>query len=102
MIIVLLYNFRAERYRSVFSLVMFDIDHFRSFNNQYGYPAGDQVLHDVVAQLVRHSIRKSDLLFRYGGEEFAIILPETTLENAVIMTEKIRKIVENLILHHNG
>lgn len=91
---------RAERYGNVFSLVMFDLDHFRNYNNNYGHTAGDIVLHDV-AQLIRHSIRKVDLVFRYGGEEFAIILPQTNVENAFIMTEKVRRAVETMTIVHN-
>jgi len=84
---------RGSRFGSTFSLVMFDIDLFKVYNDIYGHLAGDQVLRRV-AKYIGASIRNIDLAFRYGGEEFAIILPETTLQDAYKAAERIRKTIE--------
>jgi len=91
---------RAQRFGSIFALVMFDIDHFRNFNNHYGHLAGDSVLYEV-AQEARRSMRKVDLLFRYGGEEFAVLIPGTRLEAVVAVTERLRERIRALkVLFH--
>ena len=69
---------------------MFDIDHFKKFNDTYGHPFGDKVLKEIGGILMK-SIRGSDTVFRYGGEEFVIILPETKKEKAFIIVERLRK-----------
>jgi len=85
---------RARRYGSKLSLVMFDIDHFKSFNDTYGHQQGDIVLVEV-AKLIKNTIRSNiDIAARYGGEEFAIVLPETDSEGARIFAERLRKTVE--------
>jgi len=84
---------RNTRFGTVFSLIMLDIDHFKNFNDSYGHLAGDEVLRKV-AECVRTSIRTMDMAFRYGGEEFTIILPETLLNDAKIVAERIRKSIE--------
>ncbi len=81
---------RARRYGSVFSLLMLDIDHFKHYNDTNGHLQGDKVL-IAVAQLIRNSVRAVDIVCRYGGEEFAIILPETTIEQGLVVAEKIRQ-----------
>jgi diguanylate cyclase (GGDEF)-like protein/PAS domain S-box-containing protein len=86
---------RAQRFGSMFSLALFDIDHFRNFNNQYGHLAGDRVLHEV-AQEAKRSIRKVDILFRFGGEEFAMIFPETDLAVVTTITERLRGKIKSL------
>ena len=63
------------------SLVMLDVDHFKSYNDEYGHPAGDEVLR-MVADVVRSGVRRHDLVARYGGEEFVILLPSTAAEPA--------------------
>lgn len=80
---------RARRYGRDLTLVMFDIDHFKQFNDTYGHQAGDEVLTQI-GQIARTNSRTNDTPTRYGGEEFAIILPETSLENAVIQAERLR------------
>lgn len=71
------------------SLVVFDIDNFREFNNTYGHLAGDRVL-AYVARLTRESLRSDDLIFRYGGDEFVILMPNANLEAAMKVAEKVR------------
>lgn len=81
---------RSDRYNHVFSLVILDIDHFKSINDRFGHQAGDEVLRQVGA-LIKKSIRSSDIPGRWGGEEFLIICPETNRQGAKIFAEKIRK-----------
>ncbi|HKJ03956.1 MAG TPA: sensor domain-containing diguanylate cyclase [Geopsychrobacteraceae bacterium] len=80
---------RAQRYRHPLSLIMFDIDNFKTFNDSYGHPCGDQILVQIASTL-RDIFRGADLVFRYGGEEFTIILPEANLDQAVIAAERTR------------
>ena len=80
---------RARRYARDLTLVMLDIDHFKKFNDTYGHQAGDLVLKEL-GQIALTNSRSNDTATRYGGEEFAIILPETSLENAVIQAERLR------------
>jgi diguanylate cyclase len=72
------------------SLLMFDIDHFKSFNDSYGHITGDQVLR-LVAMSLKHSIKGQDITARYGGEEFAIVLPNTALRQALMVADQIRR-----------
>lgn len=83
---------RADRYKHAVGLVMIDIDYFKKFNDTYGHQRGNQVL-ITVASIFRQNIRQSDVAFRYGGEEFTIILPETS-EDTEKVAEKLRKAVE--------
>lgn len=83
---------RAERYGHDVALIIMDIDHFKHYNDTHGHPQGDELLRGL-AELLRKSIRKADLACRYGGEEFAIILPETGKETAVYLAERIRKAI---------
>ncbi|GAB4520493.1 MAG: hypothetical protein Fur0018_00040 [Anaerolineales bacterium] len=84
---------RAVRYQESLGLVMLDIDDFKSFNDTYGHPAGDQVLR-MMAIVMRSNLRRVDLLARYGGEEFVIILPHTVLGSAYRVAERVRASVE--------
>ncbi|MCE5230554.1 GGDEF domain-containing protein [bacterium] len=92
---------RARRYGRSLSLVMFDIDHFKHFNDTYGHQMGDSVLQEI-GRLVKANIRFNDLGARYGGEEFAIILPETAIDGALIQAERLRVAVQNNIMPHDG
>lgn len=86
---------RARRYGRPFSIAMADLDHFKSINDRYGHLAGDTVLARV-AQTLSSTIRFSDAIGRYGGEEFLLLFPETDLAGAVTVAEKIRRQVEGL------
>ena len=81
---------RAGRYGEPFSLLMFDIDHFKMVNDQYGHDAGDRVLQEVV-RLSMETIRQADTLARWGGEEFMVLLPRTDGDMAYTMGERLRK-----------
>ncbi|MDQ7052770.1 MAG: diguanylate cyclase [candidate division KSB1 bacterium] len=87
------------RHKIPYALALMDIDHFKSINDQYGHPAGDEVLRRF-ARYVREKLRKIDFLARYGGEEFAAILPNTTAHGAFQVVERIRKGVEKLSIRH--
>ena len=87
---------RTRRYGRPVSLIMLDIDFFKRINDTWGHPAGDAVLRDLGA-LIRQSVRKLDVPVRFGGEEFAIILPETGLEEAVNLAERFRMVVERTV-----
>lgn len=84
---------RSSRFGKVFSLIMIDLDLFKSYNDLFGHLAGDEVLR-IVARTIDNSVRNVDLAFRYGGEEFAVILPETRLEDAYRVAERIRRAIE--------
>jgi diguanylate cyclase (GGDEF)-like protein/putative nucleotidyltransferase with HDIG domain len=84
---------RGSRFGSVFSLVMLDLDHFKQFNDNYGHLTGDDVLRRV-GQCIQSSIRSIDMAFRYGGEEFTVILPGTKLGDAFKAAERIRNTIE--------
>jgi diguanylate cyclase (GGDEF)-like protein/putative nucleotidyltransferase with HDIG domain len=84
---------RASRYDRPLSVAFVDIDHFKVVNDSYGHGAGDIVLRGV-AQLLATSLRASDLLGRYGGEEFMLILTETAIEEGAVLAEKLRVLVE--------
>ena len=81
---------RAKRYSLSMTLISIDIDHFKSINDQYGHPAGDQVLIEVAKQL-HGNLRQTDILARIGGEEFSILLPETSPQSAIAFAERIRE-----------
>lgn len=93
--------YRSERYKKGQSrkdpaLIMFDIDHLKKVNDEYGNDVGDYVL-TTISVLIKDNVRKADILSRFSGEEFMIIAPETNIEGAKILAEKIRNIVE----HHS-
>ncbi|HLW65421.1 MAG TPA: PAS domain S-box protein [Gemmataceae bacterium] len=84
---------RATRYRLPLALVMMDVDHFKSFNDTFGHPAGDEVLR-VVAKSLQDKARATDIVSRYGGEEIAILLPNTDLDGATALAERFRQAIE--------
>jgi len=81
---------RARRYVKPLSLIMIDVDNFKKLNDTYGHPKGDQVLANV-GKILSGSLRAADFSFRYGGEEFAVILPETRLDGAFMVAETLRE-----------
>jgi two-component system, cell cycle response regulator len=84
---------RARRYKTTFSLVMFDIDHFKKFNDAYGHLQGDRIIREI-AKVLTKSVRQVDFPARYGGEEFAVILPAVDLKGALVVAERLRRKVE--------
>ncbi|MEE8590961.1 MAG: GGDEF domain-containing protein [Spirochaetia bacterium] len=84
---------RAHRYGMTLSLIMFDIDHFKKFNDTYGHLQGDLIIKEI-ANILRGSVRTIDFTARYGGEEFAVILPEVDAKGGTVVAERIRKTVE--------
>lgn len=85
---------RANRYDRPFSVIIADLDLLRNINNTYGHLAGDEVLKGV-ADILRKTVRDYDIVARFGGEEFAILMPETQIENAILRAEYIRKAIES-------
>ncbi len=86
---------RSHRYSTDLSLVMFDIDHFKNINDTHGHLAGDHILREL-SLVIKNSMRQPDIMGRYGGEEFAILLTDTKVEGALTFAEKIR----SKIAHH--
>ena len=84
---------RSQRYMRPFSILMLDIDHFKDVNDRLGHAAGDLILKNV-AEICRQGKRSSDFIARVGGEEFALILPETTFGDAHELAERLRRLVE--------
>lgn len=89
---------RFKRYKKPATLVVADIDFFKSVNDNYGHLAGDKVL-QIIAKEIQNRIRKTDFVARFGGEEFVIILPETDLDTAVQVIEKVREMIGRLPFH---
>jgi diguanylate cyclase (GGDEF)-like protein len=88
---------QAQRRRQPFSALMFDIDHFKNFNDTFGHEAGDRVLR-LFARTLIGQVRAGDLVARYGGEEFTALLPHTTHPEALALAERLRAKVEALVL----
>ncbi len=81
---------RHSRYGGVFSLFLLDLDNFKTYNDIYGHPSGDKLLNQI-ARIVKQSIRSGDQAFRYGGDEIVVILPQTTMEDAYTVAERMRE-----------
>lgn len=88
---------RALRYRHPASLAILDLDHFKKINDQFGHAAGDDVLRHF-SSVLRQSLRKQDFIGRLGGEEFALLLPETTQQEALVLLQRIRKALSSVTL----
>jgi diguanylate cyclase (GGDEF)-like protein len=84
---------RADRSGDPMSFMMIDVDEFKSYNDRYGHPAGDEAL-KIVGQILRENLRGADVAARYGGEEFSVLLPETSVEESRTIAERIRRHVE--------
>jgi diguanylate cyclase (GGDEF)-like protein/PAS domain S-box-containing protein len=87
---------RARRSHRALSLMLMDVDHFKSFNDTFGHPAGDRVLKSVAGALAE-AIRADDYVARYGGEEFAVILPDTEFGGAMVLAERCRRAVAAIV-----
>ncbi len=92
---------RFHRTRVWSSLVMFDIDHFKKVNDTYGHNVGDEVLR-MVAECLQKTARTTDIVGRYGGEEFAAILINTDVSQSRYFGERLRKRIEEQVVHHSG
>jgi len=90
---------RTKRSGSAFSVLMIDLDNFKKVNDKYGHQAGDTVLR-TVSESMKLSLRLSDIIGRIGGEEFAVILPDTGIDDAMTTGERLRKRVESLEIPH--
>jgi diguanylate cyclase (GGDEF)-like protein len=84
---------RAKRYHKPFSIIMLDVDDFKSYNDSFGHATGDQMLSNLGALIMR-TVRGVDVAFRYGGEEFIVLLPETRLDKAILAAERLRESVQ--------
>lgn len=84
---------KSQRYQRHLTFIIFDIDYFKKVNDSYGHDVGDLVLKEL-CKVCENNIRKSDILARIGGEEFAIIAPETSIRSGVVLAEKLRKVIE--------
>jgi diguanylate cyclase len=92
---------RFRRYNHLFSLVLFDVDHFKQVNDQYGHRAGDKCLREIINR-IKPSLRKVDFLARFGGEEFIIILTGTDTESALTVAEKLRRLIDKTRFLYQG
>ncbi len=81
---------RHSRYGGVFSLAILDLDSFKAYNDTYGHPAGDRLLRQV-SDVIKNAIRTADRAFRYGGDEFAVLLPQTDIDDGIQVTERVRE-----------
>ncbi|MDD2734883.1 MAG: GGDEF domain-containing protein [Desulfuromonadaceae bacterium] len=93
---------RTKRYGGVFCFIMLDLDHFKSVNDTRGHAAGDEALRSLCRVLNSSGLRNTDFFGRIGGEEFAIVLPETKIQEAVKAAERVRGNLENTIVLHEG
>lgn len=91
----------AERHHHELSLLMIDVDFFKAINDKHGHSRGDQVLREI-ANIIQRVCRESDITFRYGGEEFVVVLGKTDAKGAEIIAERIRSQIEDTTLGHNG
>ncbi|MCC5638294.1 PleD family two-component system response regulator [Nostoc sp. CHAB 5844] len=93
---------RMAREQLPLSLILCDVDYFKSYNDTYGHRAGDRCLQKV-AQAIKDSVKRpADLVARYGGEEFAVILPKTEIQGALLLAEKICSVVRRLAIPHSN
>ena len=92
-------SFQAEK--KPFSLLIFDVDHFKKFNDTHGHQAGDEVLRRV-AKTLEKTVKTADVPCRYGGEEFAVVMQNTRIDSARIASERIRKAIEGLVIEFEG
>ena len=92
---------RAIRTNQPCSLILFDIDYFKGINDEFGHQAGDEVI-KITADQIRQKVRSTDIPGRYGGEEFGVILIDTTAESARFLAERLRKSIDSLVIGYDG
>ena len=92
---------RAKRYGTIISVAMADIDDFKSINDAYGHQAGDYVLSEI-SKIFMETLRKTDFVYRYGGEEICVLMPETCIQNVIMPLERLRKNIEHKQFIYNG
>lgn len=92
---------RTKRYGRPMSILMMDIDHFKTLNDTYGHAAGDKALQQFT-KICSTSLRTMDVIARWGGEEFVVLLPETDIKGASSIAERLRKAVEGIEFNHNS
>jgi len=92
---------RSERYNRPLSIIMIDADHFKDINDKYGHQAGDHVL-TVIAERLVNNLRPSDVPARFGGEEFCLLMPETDIEHALQVAERLRKSISDTPIEYNN
>jgi diguanylate cyclase (GGDEF)-like protein len=85
---------RSRRYNSSFAIILFDIDNFKTTNDTFGHNAGDKLLVDI-SDVIKQTIRESDTACRWGGEEFLVFCPETSIDGALALAEKLRSNIES-------
>lgn len=90
----------AVRFQRPLAMIMFDLDWFKHINDQWGHAIGDQML-QTVADVTSDTIREADILARLGGEEFAVLLPQTDLQQAITLAERMRNAISRQLLHHD-
>lgn len=92
---------RAKRYGTIISVAMADIDDFKSINDTYGHQAGDFILSEI-SKIFMETLRKTDFVYRYGGEEICVLMPETCIQNVIMPLERLRKNIEHKQFIYNG
>jgi len=92
---------RVKRYEQISTLMMLDIDHFKKVNDTYGHVAGDKVIAEI-SEVIKANIRETDFASRYGGEEFAICLTNTPVNNAIILADRLRQAIERTSITDDG
>jgi diguanylate cyclase (GGDEF)-like protein len=92
---------RGCRYAQGYGIIMCDIDYFKKYNDRYGHIEGDNIL-KTVADTIKKTLRESDEVFRYGGEEIVMLLPEQDLKDTIAAAERVRKAIEALKIEHKG
>ena len=92
---------RARRYRKPLTLLILDLDRFKNVNDRYGHPEGDRVL-KVISSMIRDSFRRTDIVCRYGGEEIAVIAPDTSFPEAMQLAERTRERIAQTVIPASG